>query len=79
VAFKTQVVVNLRLEVELYKSGKNHKEYTVRLLEGKWPKDDLLIDWVDGGDPLSPWNRPLHDGGEVILTDDLNVRQVIVR
>lgn len=59
-----------RMKVDLYLSGRNHKEYDVFLTDGMFPNDKDLIDLVDGGDPTSDTHEALHNGGEVIPGND---------
>lgn len=75
---KTLVSVTLRLEVTLEVIRRSNKEYSVRLLEGEWPADRYLIDFVDGANPLSPYHMPQNNGGEVKISNSEKERTVIV-
>lgn len=66
------------LRINLYKSGRNDKEYDVFLEEGSWPEDDILVTLCDGGDPEMPLEEQLHSGGTVGKGENPNHRVVRV-
>lgn len=61
---------NTTLKIELYFSGRAHKEFDVRIVDGHWPSDKDLITLCDGGDPEKPEEDQLHSGGSVFVTSD---------
>jgi hypothetical protein len=67
-----------RLSSVLDLAGRKHNEYIVTLEEGVWPSAFNLVQYVDKGDPSSPYFKPRNGGGEVIETEDPKVKIVKV-